>query len=260
MIGIVMLTIDRFEQTKQVTEANLKNFGLPYKLAVIDNGSTDKRILDWIPQVAHYYRLNKGNEGVARMQNWGLKTLQKECTHFVLMGNDIEMPRNWGKEMMKACNVISNPGLIGIDCLGKIKDSIEKNIDNYRYWETEKVFGTTMFPKAVLHRIGYLNNIFHPYGIEDTDYNYRVQVAGFTSAYLHGLSSSHVGADVGSQSEYRKMKWDSLTENHYRYENEVRKYTEANSVYLALYNNLPPEEAFRIYGVNPIKGAGGANK
>jgi GT2 family glycosyltransferase len=252
-----MLTIDRFEQTKQVTEANLKNIGTAYQLAIIDNGSTDKRLLEWIPQVAHYYRLNRENEGVARMQNWGMNTVQKECTHIVLMGNDIEMPNGWGSELLKACSAIENPGLIGIDCLGKIKESTEKQSGHYRYWETERVFGTMMIPEGVFNKVGYMNNVFHPYGIEDTDYNYRVQVEGFTSAYLHGLSSNHAGADTESQSDYRKMKWDSLTANHYRYEKEVEKYKASGKVYLPLNNNLTPEETFRIYAVNPIKGNGG---
>ena len=70
MISILLLTIDRYELTKQCVGDALKKAGVEYELLVCDNGSKDKRTIEYIESLnPSYFRKNDENLGIGIMYN-----------------------------------------------------------------------------------------------------------------------------------------------------------------------------------------------
>jgi GT2 family glycosyltransferase len=241
-LSICMLTIDRFEITKRTVEHNLANCGLPadqVELMVVDNGSADMNLIAWLKQIKpEYLRLNAHNEGVARMQNHMIAAAQGEF--ICLFGNDILMPDNWAKDMIEVYETVERdcpgvwPGLVGIDCLNKAKEGTLMQVnDSLSVVTAWNVFGTAIFNRErITTNVGYLCNRYHPYGLEDSDFHYRLNKAGFTNFYLSGKTSQHIGNDVGEKSEYRQSKWESLSANLPIWHEQRARYDENESYYL----------------------------
>lgn len=215
----VMLTHNRYDALVMATDHNISRAGCDVDLYCVDNGSSDERVLEYVKQISTKYRLNQTNEGVSRMQNAAMHRISEDfksrydSDDFIicLMGNDIIMPDCWAIKMIMAYKKTKS-GLIGIDCLGH---SAKCNVSDKHndLLVTHNVFGTCIFGSKMLYKVGYLCNDFHPYGLEDSDWHHRIKMAGYTNYYLLGLTSKHIGADVGDITEYRKMKDDSLTDN-----------------------------------------------
>jgi hypothetical protein len=78
--------------------------------------------------------------------------------------------------------------------------------------------------------VGMWNEDYDPYGMNDSDYGYRVEKSGFINYYLHSFKSEHIGHDVGVDNEYRRAKDAGLAkasqvwgESMARYEKEGYK-------------------------------------
>lgn len=223
-ISILSLTIDRFDDVSKCYGENIADSGIPkhqLELMVCDNGSKNDMVVNYIAAFKPaYHRLNKVNEGVGRAFN----QLLARCTgdYICLMGTDIRMTRGWLAELVRYAELVPNPGIIGIKCSAEIPPiSEEKDVSgnilpaHYLTPTCDKVFGTMFFSRKVLETVGGFHHAFYPYGFEDSDFNNRVILAGFRSLYLpcDRWISSHVGEDVGQNSDYRRMKDESLARN-----------------------------------------------
>jgi hypothetical protein len=96
------------------------------------------------------------------------------------------------------------------------------------------VFGTMFFSREVFNRIGYFNEIYHPYGLDDSDYSYRMSKLGLISFYIHGKSSVHTENDWGADTDYRKMKDASLQKNLPLFSQAIAEYDRTEIYYLPL--------------------------
>lgn len=220
-VSICLLTLDRYELTKQVLEQAIRNAGTLFEeleFLVCDNGSTDRRIVEYIQNASVYYhRVNSKNEGCAK----GFNQLLARATgdYFCLIGNDILLPPGWLAKMIEYADAVENSGIIGIKCTAAVPEpTLEHHKGHpvkahYLNKTIDKVFGTMLFRRGVLDRVGGFYEGFDVYGIEDSDFNNRVNLAGFKSLYVPDLVSTHLGDDVGHDSAYRKMKDESLNRN-----------------------------------------------
>lgn len=232
-LGILMLTIDRYETTKKVLDENIANIGLnvgEFGLYACDNGSTDISIIDYISRFNYlcHYRINKRNEGVAHSFNQLVTRALPHSTHICLMGNDILMPHGWGKQMIDLSNKIVNSGLIGCHVDGLFDVPPVSNQFGVEAHYTDKkfnrVFGTTLMRSEVIHQVGLFDERFGCYGLEDSELNNRVELAGFKSAYIPHQKSTHIEWDQGKDTDYRRMKDDSLANNARIYGEIVAEY------------------------------------
>jgi GT2 family glycosyltransferase len=223
-ISICAITIDRYEISTQCIGENIINCGVPredIELLVADNGSTDKRIIEYVQSLKPgYHRLNSSNEGVSRAFNQLMNRAMGD--YICLIGNDIKLPTGWLDAMVAYAEVVPNSGIIGIKCTAELppltvkKDHFAYNrAAHYLDAKYDKVFGTMLFSRKVLSTVGGFHEGFHPYGLEDSDFNNRVNLAGFQSLYLPEAAwwSNHIGSDVGNGTDYRKMKDESLSSN-----------------------------------------------
>lgn len=239
---LIMITLDRSELTEQITRRNIANCGIPrerLQLIIIDNASSQQAVVDFGKEFADIHIANTINIGVAKAQNMGLVRALGTCV--CLMGNDIEMPEHW---LYRAMLATTNPyaGLIGIDCLGKANG--KRQIVHGMAVNGGDVFGTVIFHRErILSKVGYLCNAYGTYGLEDSDFSYRIQQAGLSNYYLHGMTSHHAAPDVGQDTEYRRNKDASLQANAEVF-GEMQQWYAERGVYLPAGN----------FGFDPVLG------
>lgn len=239
-VSILFITIDRYEITKRVIESNLNNSKYPFEIELFcaDNGSSDKRIIEFVSNhpLKKYHRINSKNEGVAKTFNQ--LYLRATGDFICLMGNDIEMPYNWLNEMIRYADSIKDSGIIGADWGHGSVPPISTKFCIHAHWlnnNLNRVFGTWVFRRKIIEQIGLFNERFGSYGLEDSDFNERVNRSGFHSLYVPNLKSNHLCNDVGENSEYRKMKDISMQENLKIYQELVNGYDKG----LSLVTQLP---------------------
>ncbi len=184
-INILFLDYLRHDFTDRVMAHNFSNAGHPYDYMKIDR------------------------KGISAAINYGLQ-MSKDYDAVITMANDIIMPDNWLNRMVEAARAIPNTGMCGIHCVEGISDKqVTINGVNIRIANTS--FGNVLIPMQAVRTIGYFNPDYDPYGMQDSDYAYRLNCTGHINYYLDGLKSDHIGHDVGNGSEYRKMKDDGLS-------------------------------------------------
>lgn len=207
-VSVLLLTIDRYDLTREYVGAAIKSAGIPFDLCITDNGSTDPNIFKWCEdQKPTLYIKNGKNAGTAQSLN--VMIARNPSDYYCFIGNDIKLPDNWLKKLVKAAEIIPDSGVIGIDW--RCKDYKESEINGVKIWQSTSVFGTMFVSQNLRDKVGKFCEDYGPYGLWDGDYSLRAKAAGFINYYLHGERSHHFGNDVGSNSPYRKMKDESLS-------------------------------------------------
>jgi GT2 family glycosyltransferase len=146
-------------------------------------------------------------KGIAKALNIGIKKTM-EYDAIVTCANDIEMDENWLLEMVSHAQAIPETGMCGIHCV-EDKGSMT-TINGKLISKTFTAFGNVLIPRKAIDTIGFFNEDYDPYGMQDADYAYRLNKKGFINYYIPHLSSNHIGHDVGQQTDYRKMKDEGL--------------------------------------------------
>ena len=221
MVSYLMNCIDRFPKTANITEDNIKNAGYPIdEIIISDNGSTQQEIKDWAQGFATTFIDNSQNIGNAQGHNNMLKEAKGDF--FVIAGNDIELPKGWLKAAIEMASDY-HVGLVGFDWRGE-------NLTN-RYKSLKLTegcpFGTWVFSRRVLERVGYFNE-WSKYGLWDSAYALRCKHAGYLNGYLINHPSKHKGEDVGEDSDYRRMKNEELKKAKAGYSELMKQLTKSN--------------------------------
>lgn len=219
MISILLLSIDRFDLLKRTLVYNLENIGCEYELLVCDNGSKDKRVIEFLEaQKPAYFRKNSINEGCGRAFNQLF--LRAKGSHIALMSNDILWCKNWGQEMVTWADKVTDSGIVGLLFRpGGFAPLQEKHGHKAHFviqtgsQEMSRVFGPNLFRREVVEKVGLFSEEFGPYGLEDSDFNERVTKSGLNSFYIPALRSEHLDEDSGQSTDYRKAKDMSLAAN-----------------------------------------------
>lgn len=164
--------------------------------------------------------------GIAAALNEGIdKTRDYDAVAFC--GNDIQMPDNWLLIAVEHIQAIPETGMCGIYCVENLpKTEVINGIEVHPTWAT---FGNVIIPRKAIDSVGYFNEAYDPYGMQDSDYGLRLTQLGFKSYYIKGLQSSHLGHDVGEQTEYRKMKDEGLNKAGEIWSRYTKLYEDSNN-------------------------------
>lgn len=141
--------------------------------------------------------------GIAAALNEGID-MTKEYDAVAFCGNDILMPENWLAISIEHIIAIPDTGMCGIYCVEKLPPL--QTINGKQVHPTWATFGNVVIPRKAIDAVGYFNQAFDPYGMQDSDYGLRLSKMGFQSYYIKDLQSQHLGHDVGELTDYRKMK------------------------------------------------------
>lgn len=198
-VAIIFLDYQRKDFSDTVKAVNLNNAGYPFSLITIERYGISAAFNEGISKAA-------GHDAV------------------VFMANDITMPNNWLAYMVHYATTIPNTGLVGIHTVETLPPVQE--LAGLQVHPCICPFGNTLVPMAVIDKIGGYNEDFDPYGMQDADFGYRAQLAGFVNYYLPQLQAKHIGHDVGQRTEYRLMKDAGLLMAHSKWEKWKKHYEE----------------------------------
>jgi GT2 family glycosyltransferase len=179
-----------------------------YEIILVDNGSTDDSV-QHVKRSYPHVRLVELNEnsGFTGGNSAGLRVAQGEF--IALVNNDARIETDWIEKIIRP--MLSDP-TVGI-CASKVllhgTDRIDSVGDGLttagvgfnlgaagnHYTFPEPVFGAcgaaVLYRRKMLDEIGFLDRDFFLYD-EDTDLNFRAQMAGWTCAYVPGAVVHHV--------------------------------------------------------------------
>lgn len=246
-VSFLTLSINRFEMTKSTWFKNLENAtvnlrqGVEFEYLACDNGSSDIRMPEfWKNCGLHYFRRNKTNEGVGRAFNQLF--LRSTGDIICLIGPDLLNSPGWLEECIRYATAVKRSGVIGIDWGHGGIPALADRGGIIAHWLTphlNRIFGTCVFRRELVDSVGLFHEGFDVYGLEDSDWNERVNRSGFTSLYVPNnyIRCSHLAHDVGENSEYRKMKDKSMGFNLALFHDRVAKYDRGE---LGFKEPLPP--------------------
>ena len=163
--------------------------------------------------------------GIAAALNEGID-MTREYDAVAFCGNDILMPDNWLLIAVEHIMAIPETGMCGIYCVEKLPPL--ETINGKQVHPTWATFGNVIIPRKAIDAVGYFNQAFDPYGMQDSDYGLRLSKMGFQSYYIKDLQSQHLGHDVGELTDYRKMKDEGLNKAGEVWGKYTKMYDEMN--------------------------------
>jgi len=216
MVSYLMTTINRLDVTPEVTAKNILNANYPIsEILITDNGSSQKDMIVWGMKAADIFTHNETNIGNPQSFNRMLQRCQGD--YIVIAGNDIQLPKDWLK---KAVELAKDPkvGLVGFDW----RDEPRK--ETYKTMKLTQgcPFGTWVFHRRLLDDVGYFNE-WSKYGLWDSAYALRCKAKGLLNGYVLNAPSKHVGADVGENSDYRRMKNEEMNKAKPHYSKLIKE-------------------------------------
>lgn len=202
--------------------ASLRESTVPYKLIVVDNGSTDGSI-DWLVNNGIEHIALESNTGFSHAVNCGIKAAETEFV--LLLNNDTVAEPDFIEELEKALTAnedafavsaqmikASDHSLIdsagdGMSIVGwAYQRGIDEPAENYQ--KPCEVFsacaGAAIYRRSIMEKIGYFDEMHFAY-LEDIDVSWRAQLAGYRVYYEPKAKVYHLGSAT-SGSKYNDFK------------------------------------------------------
>lgn len=209
-VSICMLTLDRFIMTKYAFERMVSfiDDSIEIELLVLDNGSKDKRIVEYFKPIADVHIEEPINIGVAK----GLNKLLRQCTgeYICIVSNDICLSENWLFDLIYYNDIVLNTGFSSIyrdGIKGYFTPRLTKHDTMVNIWETDgNNESVKLFKKEILDTIGGFDENLSYYGHETNQFALRLSMVGKTNYFIPDQNSIHLGAMFNEKTEYAKMK------------------------------------------------------
>lgn len=176
-----------------------------HTVVLVDNASGDNSV-ELVEKSFPYVDVirNEKNLGFAGGVNAGIKhALDNDAKYVVLLNNDVKLEKDWLSELKKTLAKHKQTG----SATGKLLSADGKKVDNtgdeYSIWgltmprqrglpakealaEAGEVFGAcagaAMYRASAMKEVGFFDEKFFAY-YEDTDFNFRLQLAGWKAFY-----------------------------------------------------------------------------
>lgn len=214
--SIVVLAYNGLEEvTRPCIESILKNTAPgSYELVLVDNASSDGTP-DYFEALCSQHDhvtlcLNPQNKGYAGGNNDGMRVAKG--AYIVLLNNDTLVPPGWLDRLLGLLQCNENVGLVGpvtnsagneqrIEISGLNESNFEQRIAPYmerqrdQWFTTERLgFYCVAMKRAVMERVGFLDERFGLGMFEDDDYCIRVRNAGYALAVIEDCFVYHKGS------------------------------------------------------------------
>lgn len=230
--SIMMCTYNRLELTKRMLDNFFNNTDSPYRLIIVDNGSTDgtKEWLEKLPEgnsAKIHLHFNSENKGIAVGRNQGLllaDTFGADDEYLATIDNDVELPKGW---LTQCTDFIKEyPRLaIGVNFEGTPYPMVTRKDKKFQF-KKEGNLGTacSVFHRDLHRKIGFFTTDYGLYGEEDADFYFRARLVGWEMGYLetNGVHFGEGDLDVG---EYREFKTQAHKNNLVKFQNNCYAYT-----------------------------------
>lgn len=253
LVSILILVLDQLDHTQRCLESIAACTPQPHEIVLVDNGSTDET-LAWLTEFtarqAHVKLVrNAKNLGFAAGNNQALALARGDFV--VLLNNDTLVTQGWLAEMLDVCTRHPRTGIVGPRSNRVVGPQVVED-PGYRTpaelpmfardWTRRhagqsrpiaRVIGFCLLARrALIDRIGGLDDRFGTGNFEDDDFCIRARLAGFEARIADGSFVHHIGSQTfqGAGINYRqamltnwglfKAKWglpaDAPLEKGYR--------------------------------------------
>jgi glycosyltransferase involved in cell wall biosynthesis len=219
LTSIIILTCNQLQYTKKCIESIFQNTQKPYELIIVDNGSTDGTVEYLESEVLKNHTdlrikiiKNDENKGFAGGNNQGMAAASGD--YILLLNNDVVVTAGW-LERMLACaekrpeigivgprsNYVSGPQLVeevdyDTNTLKGLAEFSNKFADDHtaQTQQVLRVVGFCMLIKrAVIDKIGAMDDRYGLGNFEDDDFSLRAAIAGFQSWIARDCFVHHFG-------------------------------------------------------------------
>ena len=225
-VSIVIPAHNQLECCRQCVTSIRAHTDVPYKLVLVDNGSTDgvAEFFDSVPDavVVHSER----NLGFPAGVNLGLAHAEG---HVLLLNSDTIVPERWLARLLAALesapriglvgpmsNCVSGPQLIPglrLDTLDQINAFAEARAREFggRLVDAVRIVGFCMLIRdAAFAAVGPLDEAFGIGNFEDDDYCLRVRKAGYRVCIAEDCFVFHYGSRTFSAMGFDAGRFDAL--------------------------------------------------
>lgn len=188
-VNICVVTYNRLDYTRQCLPSILERTRYPYRLTVVDNGSSDGTpayLSDLALQgIIHNLFLLPANIGVAKAANIAWHA-EPNARATLKLDNDIVIKKDdWLSDMMAVLENVPSIGLLAYNVEPVSYPLHEENGYRIRIKPKANVGGATVLvPRGTCELLGYWSEELGLYGEEDADYGARVRLSGLHNAYM----------------------------------------------------------------------------
>ncbi len=154
---ILILTCNSLDTLKVLVEQVKSRTNSSYRLYIVEDGQRRDTIdyLNTLKGVTVIW--HKKNKGIAPSWNDGLKQAYADgCSHFVVMNDDIEVPKNWWNDCKEIVEQVS---------FCDLNQPSPRGITGWFF----------ILDRECIDKVGYFDEGFAPYLGEDDDYYFRVR-------------------------------------------------------------------------------------
>lgn len=236
-VSIIILTLNQMEYTRKCIESIDSQTHIPHEIIVVDNGSTDET-LAYLHSLEKKNRHRKGMTIVANKENLGFAGGNNvglglsKGTYVLMMNNDIVVTPGWLDLLIATAEKSPKIGIVGpksnqvsgpqfvekvhynqetLEGLDRFSERFAKD-NSGKSNRTLRVVGFCMLVKrAVIDRIGGMDDRFGRGNFEDDDFSIRAALAGFESWTVEDCFVHHFGnrTFIGEKIDYN----ESLSKN-----------------------------------------------
>lgn len=218
---IIIPVFNQKEYTQECIEAIIRNTGYPYRIIVVDDCSDSpmREYLDGLDRRRVKIVRNRENLGWVRSVNRGLGEVGAEAKYICIMNNDTVVSRGWLKEMVAVAEQAADIGLVNprweksprVD-----REDYARSLRRFRgqFIETDWARGFCFLAKrAVIDKIGGLDEEYSPGYYDDCDFSLRAINAGFRCVRARAAYVHH-HRNVSQKDALGRGRWNELQEKN----------------------------------------------
>ncbi|MCC6487783.1 MAG: glycosyltransferase [Candidatus Hydrogenedentes bacterium] len=229
-VSIVIPAYNEVEYCLECVDSIVENTAYPYKLILVDNGSTDGagEYFDSVPGATVVH--TGANLGFPAGVNRGLAHAEG---HVLLLNSDTRVPAEWLARLVHVLernasigllgpmtNYVSGPQLIDGLALTAMDHINAFARERWETWngqvaEVERLVGFCLLIRdAAFRRIGLLDERFGLGNFEDDDYCLRARQAGYRTCMALGCFVFHYGSRTFRSMGYAAQKYNELIDEN----------------------------------------------
>lgn len=245
-VGIIITTYNQTVLLKKCLTSlkNKTDYG-GYSVVLVDDsgsGKIGKEISEKFPWVK--VLINKENLGCSKSFNVGANWLLENYSpdYYLWLNDDAEIiQKDWLGEMIKIGEKNPRAGVLGCKIVYPNGDfqsvggymngwKIERfgDRDGKEAFEVDHIMGAVMLiKKEVVEKIGFLDEVYTPYLLEDTDYCLRAKKGGFRVFSVPSVRVAHnkgksINSLVNQKSLYNRFKNDiTFSRRHLKFKDKM---------------------------------------
>jgi len=230
LVSIVIPAHNQLAFSRECIYSIKANTEHPYKLILVDNGSTDgtRRFFESVPDATVVH--SDDNKGFAGGVNLGLAHAEG---HVLLLNNDTIVPRGWLGRLVRALRSDDGIGMVGpmSNCVSgpqqinnlslKNMDAINAQAEALYAREGDKLVPTLrlvgfclLIRDSVFSQVGLFDESYKTGNFEDDDYCLQVNRLGYRLAIACGSFVFHYGSRTFNALGITDQAWDDLLERN----------------------------------------------